>query len=97
MEGQSQMVIFDYGAEAELFPLKSRTFNKGPVGYRRFTSAAEAIRFAIEELHPDLLRGTSLEVEEERFDRNGIRQLYESDAYPLVRAHNSDRDRWPAH
>ncbi len=80
------MVSFDYSAEAELFPLKSRKF--GPVGYRRFTSAAEAVRFAIEELHPDLLRGASLEVQEERFDRNGIRRLYESDAYPLVRAHD---------
>ena len=82
-----EMVSFDYSAEAELFPLKSRKFNRGPVGYRRFTSAAEAVRFAIEELHPDFLRGASLEVQEERFDRNGIRRLYESDAYPLVRAH----------
>ena len=79
------MVSFDYSAEAELFSPVSRKFNRGPVGYRRFTSAAEAIRFAIEELHPDLLRGASLEVQEERFDRYGIRQLYESDAYPLVR------------
>ena len=76
------MVSFDYSAEAELFSLVSRKFNRGPVGYRRFTSAAEAIPFAIEELHPDLLRGASLEVQEERFD---VRQLYESDAYPLVR------------
>jgi hypothetical protein len=83
------MVSFDYSAEAELFPLKSRKFNRGPVGYRRFTSAAEAVRFAIEELHPDLLRGASLEVQDERFDRNGIRRLYESDAYPLVRAHDA--------
>jgi hypothetical protein len=79
------MQRFDYSAEAELFPLMRRKFYRGPVGYRRFTSAAEAIRFAIEELHPDLLRGASLEVQEERFDRNGIRQLYESDTYPLVR------------
>jgi hypothetical protein len=81
------MVSFDYSAEAELFPLKSRKFKRG-VGYRRFTSAAEAVRFAIEELHPDLLRGASLEVLEERFDRDGIRRLYDSDAYPLVRAHD---------
>ncbi len=82
------MASFDYSAEAELFPLKSRNFNRGPVGYRRFASAAEAVRFAIEELHPDFLRGASLEVQEERFDHNGIRRLYESDAYPLVRAHD---------
>ena len=79
------MVSFDYSAEAELFPLIRARFTRGPVGYKRFTSAAEAIRFAVEELPPDLLRGAYLEVAEERFDRSGIRHLYESDTYPLVR------------
>ena len=79
------MVSFDYSAEAELFPLIRGRFTRGPVGYKRFTSAAEAIRFAVEELPPDLLRGAYLEVAEERFDRSGIRRLYESDTYPLVR------------
>jgi hypothetical protein len=81
------MAGFDYSTEAELFPLlRTRKFTKGGlVGYKRFTSAAEAIRFAVEQLPPDLLRGAYLEVAEERFDANGIRQLYESDTYPLVR------------
>ena len=74
-----------YSAEAELYPLIRRKFTRGPVGYKRFTSAAEAIRFAVEELPPDLLRGAYLEVDEERFDAKGIRQLYESDTYPLGR------------
>jgi hypothetical protein len=87
------MPRFDYSAEAELFPLIRRKFTKGPVvGYKRFTCAAEAIRFAVEELPPDLLRGAYLEVEEERFDANEIRQLYESDAYPLVRPGPKFRD-----
>ena len=79
------MPRFDYSAEAELFPLIRRKFTKGPVGYKQFTSAAEAIRFAVEELPPDLLRGAYLEVDDERFDANEIRQLYESDTYPLGR------------
>ena len=79
------MPNFNYSAGAELFPLIRRYFTKGPVGYKRFTSAAEAIRFAVEELRPDLLRGAYLEVDEERFDAKGIRQLYESDTYPLGR------------
>jgi len=75
----------EWSAEAELYPLIRRKFTRGPVGYKRFTSAAEAIRFAVEELPPDLLRGAYLEVDEERFDAKGIRQLYESDTYPLGR------------
>ena len=83
------MATVNYDAEAELFPPLRRTFSKGPMGYKRFDSAAEAIRFAIEELPPELLLGAYLEVEEDRFDGSAIRQLYESEAYPLKRRRKS--------
>ena len=79
------MAAFDYGNEAELFPTRRRKARRQPVAYRRFAVAAEAIRFAIEELPPDLLIGACLEVDEERFDGSGIRRLYDSEDYPLVR------------
>jgi hypothetical protein len=37
------------------------------------------------ELAPEFLLGAYLEVEEERYDSEGIRSLYESVNYPLVR------------
>ena len=80
------MVSVNYRAGAELYHRLQRGLKKQtPLRYKRFKTAADAIRFAIEELPPDLLRGAYLEVDEERFDAKGIRQLYESDTYPLGR------------
>jgi len=39
----------------------------------------------VEELAPELLIGSTLEVNEERFDGFGIRALYDSASYPLRR------------
>jgi hypothetical protein len=79
------VIGFDYGAAAELFSSRNRKSRRQPVGYRRFTHAADAVRFAIEELAPEFLLGTHLQVDEDRYDGQGIRRLYESIDYPLVR------------
>jgi hypothetical protein len=79
------MATFDYGSEAELFPSRNKRSKAKPIGYKRFARAADAIRFAIEDLPRDLLAGAYLQVEDERFDCEGIRRLYEDNAYPLVR------------
>jgi hypothetical protein len=79
------MTAFDYATEAELFPTRSRKTGRHAFGYKRFSRAADAIRFAIEELPPELLVGAYLQVDEERFDSVGIRRLYEDAGYPLPR------------
>jgi hypothetical protein len=87
------MAIFDYSTKAELSPTASavgliradRRRMRQPTGYGRFARAADAIRFAIEELPPELLLAVQLKVADKRFDGDGIRRLYESVEYPLVR------------
>jgi hypothetical protein len=83
--GNQPMVEFNYNAAAELYSTRKRVPRRQPLGYRRFAQASLAIRFAIEDLPAELLVGAFLEVGEERFNSEGIRQLYESAEYPLER------------
>ena len=85
-EYAAEAKLFDYTAEAELFSRSARKKTpRQPLGYKRFARAADAIRFAIEELPLELLVGTFLEVGEKRFQPGEIRSLYEGDDYPLAR------------
>jgi hypothetical protein len=77
------MMKFNYNAPAELFPGRSRT--RRPIGFRRFDTAAEAIRFAVEQMPSELLIGSVLEADVSRVNGAGIRQLYDSAEYPLDR------------
>ena len=82
-----KMVNVNYRAEAGLYHHRViggwRT--NVPLSYKRFRTAAGAIRFAIEQSPKKLLLGASLEVGDERYNEAEIRRLYDSEAYPLKR------------
>ena len=84
------MSSFDYRAPAELFlakPMKgSRT------KYWRFTTAAEALRYAVEDLRTPKAFGAWLEVGDERFDSSEINACTK----PMVIHCGSLSDRWRA-
>jgi len=75
-------MTFDYAASAELFMPKRNGVRRQPLGYRRFATAAEAIRFAVEELPAIHTLGPWMQVGDERFNSDDIRRLYESTDYP---------------
>ena len=76
---------FDYNAPAELFPSRSRA-GKSRSRYMRFDTAAEGLRFVIEELPSPAALGAYLVIDEARFGLEEIRYLYENAGYPLTRA-----------
>ena len=76
------MSSFDYSAPAELFLFNPR---RVATRYRRFATAAEALRYAVEDLRTPKAFGAHLEVGDERFDSSEIQRLYEAEDYPLRR------------
>jgi hypothetical protein len=85
VQKQTEVSIeLDYSTPAELFPRRTKN-GRGQIRYKRFETAAEAIRFAVEDVPPPALLGAYLEIGETRFWHLEIRCLYESAAYPLQR------------
>ena len=79
-------MTFDYAASAELFmPKKGKAGLRQSLSYRRFASAAEAIRFAVEDFPAIQTLGAWMRVGDERFNGDDIRRLYESKTYPRRR------------
>src|SRR6266511_4117112 len=85
MPADRETATFNYGVPAELFIAKRKGGARQPLRYRRFATAAEAIRFAIEELPAVRALGAWMQVGDKRFDVDDIQRLYQSDDFPLQR------------
>ena len=83
---ESVLMKFDYDSPAELFMAKRKGGARQPLGYRRFGTAAEAIRFAVEEFPAVRTLGAWLQIGDDRYDADEIQKLYDSVEYPLKRA-----------
>ena len=79
---------FDYNAPAELFPSRRSRFR-----YMRFDTAAEGLRFVIEELPAPAALGAYLVIDEARFGLEEMRYLYENAGYPLTRGMAASQSR----
>jgi len=82
---------FDYNAPAELF--LSKRAKDSRIKYRRFATAAEALRYAVEELRTPQAFGAWLDVGDERFNSIEIQRLYDADDYPLRKSQETERTR----
>jgi hypothetical protein len=78
------MSPFDYNAPAELFLSKPAKGSR--TKYRRFATAAEALRYAVEDLRMPKAFGAWLGLGDARLDSNEIQRLYEANDYPSRKA-----------
>ena len=81
---------FDDDAPAELF--LSKRLGNTREKYRRFATAAEAIRYAVEDLRTPKAFGAWLQVDE-RFNSDQIQSLYDDGDYPLRKPLSDDARR----
>jgi hypothetical protein len=82
---KGETMIFDYSLPAELYLAKRGGGQRKRLQYRCFPTAAEAIRFAVEEFPSVPTLGAWMQVGRARFDSKDIRSLYDGSGYPLRR------------
>ena len=80
------MTDFNYAMPGEFYSRKSQGMKPTGLTYQRFGTAAEAIRFAIEDLPSTSFGGCMLEAGGQRFGAKELRALYANPGYPLRRA-----------
>jgi len=93
MPGHPPTLPFNYAAPAQLLSRVTdpeQFMRKGwktiqPLGFGRFARAADALRFAVEELAPELREAAYMDVGGTLFDRLAMQALYDDSRYPWPR------------
>jgi hypothetical protein len=80
-----QLRNFNYRSPGEIYSRSTLRMKPSGLSYRRFGTAAEAIRFAMEALPSTALDGCILETDGKRLSGPEVRELYLSQHYPLRR------------
>lgn len=84
------MNAFRYGDPAEVYVANGIKGRRNNMAYRRFETAAKAIRFIVEDLPTSRRVGTVMEVNERRHYHQEIRALYDAEEFPLPRQDKMD-------
>ena len=79
------MTRFDYRLPGEIFVPKFSGMRRSGLTYRRFETAAEAVRFAIETLPATALTACTVETDGKRLGSRELKALYADARYPLAR------------
>ncbi len=79
------MNAFRYTDPAEVYVANGIKGVRNNMAYRRFETAAKAIRFIVEDLPSKRQVGTVMEVNQRRHYHQEIRALYDAEAFPLPR------------
>ena len=79
------MTTFNYRLPGEIFVRKTTGMRRPGLTYRRFETAAEALRFAVETLPPTALTACVLETDGKRLGSQELKELYADARYPLAR------------
>ena len=79
------MTRFNYRLPGEIFIPKSSGMRRRGLDYRRFETAAEAVRFAVETLPATALTACTVETDGKRLGSRELKALYADTRYPLAR------------
>jgi len=73
---KGEIMTFDYWSPAELFTAKRKGRPRQQLDYRRFATAAETIRFAVEDFPAIRTLGAWMQVGDERFNSEEIHRQW---------------------